>query len=331
MAHLLENNTMAFNGKNGLPWHGLGNDIRADIESGMTVVQMLKKYGYDTVVALRPLFFNAPHELTGFVSESHVAEDQFAVVRTSDNKFMGVSGKNWKPVQNETVAQFFDDYCSLGGATIDTFGSLREGQTFWMQADLGDKFVLPGGDVVKGRLLASNRHKPGETMRIAVVQERVVCANTLRIAEGEKNAMCVKHHHGRIFDDKAKALVQKQIGLQRKAFNDYANVARQLCEVKMNDEKALDVIIQLMGDETSGRDSQPRTVGQVMGLYNGSGIGADLVSSKGTAWGLLNAVTEFVDHHAGHKRDTALTAAWFGTGASLKNEALDLVKQLIVV
>lgn len=37
-----------------------------------------------------------------------------------------------------------------------------------------------------------------------------------------------------------------------------------------------------------------RAMEKVQSLYEGKGRGADLLSARGTAWGLLNAVTEYV-------------------------------------
>jgi len=39
----------------------------------------------------------------------------------------------------------------------------------------------------------------------------------------------------------------------------------------------------------------------------------------------LNAVTELVDHESGRSDNTRIESAWFGTGAALKNRALELL------
>jgi hypothetical protein len=63
---------------------------------------------------------------------------------------------------------------------------------------------------------------------------------------------------------------------------------------------------------------------KIMTLFDGHGRGAELASSKGTAFGLLNAVTEFVDHkRRARGADHRLESAWFGQGATLKEKALD--------
>lgn len=63
---------------------------------------------------------------------------------------------------------------------------------------------------------------------------------------------------------------------------------------------------------------------KVTALFEGHGKGAELASSKGTAFGLLNSITEFVDHERrAQSADHRLESAWFGQGAALKEKALD--------
>lgn len=73
-----------------------------------------------------------------------------------------------------------------------------------------------------------------------------------------------------------------------------------------------------------------RAIKQVQQLYEGEGRGAEFASAKGTAWGLLNAVTEFVDHKRRAKnQENRLDSAWFGQGAQLKQQALSSALKLI--
>ena len=66
---------------------------------------------------------------------------------------------------------------------------------------------------------------------------------------------------------------------------------------------------------------------RVLALFDGSAVGAELVGQS--LWGMVNSVTEYVDHERGKQRDSALDAAWFGEGANLKDRAFTVARELI--
>ena len=68
----------------------------------------------------------------------------------------------------------------------------------------------------------------------------------------------------------------------------------------------------------------------VQDLFDGNGRGSDLESAQGTAWGMLSAITEYVDHHRqARSNDNRLDSAWFGNGAQMKQRALNSALQLV--
>jgi hypothetical protein len=71
--------------------------------------------------------------------------------------------------------------------------------------------------------------------------------------------------------------------------------------------------------------NQTRGYKRIMELFNGQAIGAGIPGVAGTRWAMLNAVTELVDHERGRSNNTRIESAWFGTGAVLKNKALELL------
>ncbi len=73
-----------------------------------------------------------------------------------------------------------------------------------------------------------------------------------------------------------------------------------------------------------------RALRKVQELYEGRGRGSQLDSARGTAGGLLNAVTEFVDHERrARSNEYRMDSAWFGQGAQIKQRALDTALQLV--
>ncbi len=153
---------------------------------------------------------------------------------------------------------------------------------------------------------------------------RVVCNNTLSVALGDSTG-AVKVGHRSQFDAQA---VKRQLGIAVSSWDGFMARMKALSERKVSDavaEKFLRRVLTYSATNPADRDAlavNERAIKAVAQLYAGRGKGADMASASGTAWGLVNAVTEYADHHRrarsdDHRRD----AAWFGAGATLKQKA----------
>lgn len=81
---------------------------------------------------------------------------------------------------------------------------------------------------------------------------------------------------------------------------------------------------------TAAAEKSSLALRQISSLYGGAGRGSMLPSSRQTAWGLMNAVTEYVDHYRrARSQDYRLDSAWFGQGALLKQKAMTQVQTLL--
>lgn len=101
---------------------------------------------------------------------------------------------------------------------------------------------------------------------------------------------------------------------------------RTLSERKVKSHEAMNFFLRVFTDPeaTATGLTNERAIQKVQALYDGLGQGAELSSARGTAWGLLNSVTEFVDHQRkARSQDYRLDSAWFGQGANIKRKALE--------
>jgi hypothetical protein len=112
---------------------------------------------------------------------------------------------------------------------------------------------------------------------------------------------------------------QEKLGLAHDRMSAFRTEADMLSQVHVPAEIAETIVFDIFN---------ARNAGKVLHLFNGAGMGADLPSRRETAWGLLNAATEFIDHHSGQRTsDQAkrLERAWFGVGQTEKNKVREAV------
>jgi len=103
---------------------------------------------------------------------------------------------------------------------------------------------------------------------------------------------------------------------------DKSSIANQVFEVVESSDFYLPIGEKLVLEYL---DKGANIIQGVYNLYDGRGKGSTLATAENTAWGLLNAVAEHVDHHSGRNDNNRLRGAWFGTGEDLKNNALQVL------
>jgi Domain of unknown function (DUF932) len=71
-----------------------------------------------------------------------------------------------------------------------------------------------------------------------------------------------------------------------------------------------------------------RAARQAISALREKGKGLELSGSRGTFWGLLNAVLEYVDHHS-KVSGSRLSYALLGDGMELKVKAFDMIQNMV--
>ena len=230
-------------------------------------------------------------------------------------------------VQPHEVLHFYQDLVEAGGFELETAGSLKGGRKLWALAKTGQDLKLKGNDLVKSYLLLATSCDGTLCTTAQFTSLRVVCNNTLQMAlRGATGA--IKVPHSTQFDA---AAVKESLGLGLSHWDEFKAQTKALAQRPVAPEEALRFFSDLLAqplDEENIILTKP--VQRLHELYQGAGMGSELVSSRNTAWGLVNAVTEYVDHHRrARSQDHRLDSAWFGQGAQLKSQALNQALTLL--
>jgi len=333
MAHMIDNTTgraaIAYIGAT--PWHGLGQALTpgADIDT------WTREAGLGYTVLESPVLYSSPA-----ATELQSWPNRKVLHRSDTGAPLAVVSDGYRVVQPGEVMDFFRELVKLNGFQLETAGALSDGKRVWALASVGEAAPVVSRDIVRPYLLLATSYDGTMATVAKFTAIRVVCNNTITAAVGGysngapikgeaetdlgylKSAVRVLHSES----FKADA-VRLQLGIAANAWESFLINSRQLAGQGMSAAEADEFLSALLKPwNRSARDiKESRAFGRILSLFNGGAIGNDLPGVAGTRWGMLNAVTELVDHERGRSNNTRIESAWFGSGAALKSRAVELL------
>ena len=309
MAHELtirDDNTveMAWIGER--PWHGLGQEMPA----GASVDEWRQGAGMDWTVESSRVVYRARGS-----SKVCVMDDRVVLHRSDTDAALGIVSTDYEIVQPAEVFEFFRDLVHSIGLELNSAGTLFGGKRYFASAKIGEQALIDH-DRIKGYLLFTTSADGTLRTRAKFTSVRTVCNNTLSMALSAKNTggEIAISHRTKFDADKAK----RALGIAPQTFNDFMERMRRLPAARMSSDMAETLTGKLFANDKKANKG-------VMALFTGGARGFREEGFRGTAWGWLNSVTEYVDHGMRAKSDShRLNNTLFGVGDALKNEARDM-------
>lgn len=320
MAHLIENNQ--FTGKaeiayiNQKPWHGLGQQLTENAP----IEVWRKEAGLDWEAQVTPVMF-WPQGLAAPLD----MKNKQVIFRNDTYQSLGVVSDRYKIHQPADVLDFFNTLVKSAGFTLEVAGAIKGGKRIWALANVNKESAVLHDDAVKGYLLLSTSFDGSAATIGQFTSIRVVCNNTLSAADTEDAPSRVILTHGTNFDA---SLMRDRLGLIVGGFDGMMDKYRSFARNSVSTQYAKNFIKELFPDTHDNQTNlykESKSFKRVLELFDGAGIGASEQGVYGTRWGLLNAVTQYIDHERGHNVDTRINNAWFGNGNRLKSEAESLL------
>lgn len=296
------------------PWHKLGVNVEAAVSSRDAarlanidwLVEKLANY-YMTEDGVR-----------------HVADGVFSIVRKDTGKMLGSVGSRYQAIQNVDGFGYLDKVLEKFGARYETAGAIHGGKKVWMQAILpNQRFAVNGVDCVEPYVIFTNSHDGTGAARCFATAQRVVCANTFRMAQaGRRDGISIPHM-GDI--NKKVEAAQYALGLAVNNFDKFKHASQAMAKtplvggIKDFANDVLDSVLEMTAAEAvKGTDAllaamkvtdsakemarkeldrqierRSEILNDIIMRYDGekNGVGG----MRGTVWAGFNAVTESSD------------------------------------
>ena len=310
-------------------WHGLG----VTLNEPATAKDAIKHAGLDFDVLQKPCTFNLGDD----ENPNHIIVPGKHVNYRSDNgKPLGVVGKVYTPLQNREAFGFFDALVDEDEAIYHTAGALGDGEKIWIMAKLPAHIHVGNDDLIDQYVLLSNSHNGSSGVVACFTPIRVVCNNTLTAAiHGTTHKITIPHTTNVATNLKN---AHELLGLS----NAYANAMEEVFGAMAKKQiKQKDVDAFLDGLYPLNPENEARTAGVKIreGILEAMEVGAgqDLKTTKGTVFGLYNAVTFYTDHMKDYRGDdefaqntAKMKSLMFGGGGERKRQsAFDLALAMV--
>lgn len=313
--------TMAYVGET--PWHGLG----ANLPAGESLESWAQAAGLDWHVEERPVYMFNREDALALVPEKKV------LVRSDRDQPLSVVSQRYHVVHPKEVLEFYRSLIEKLGYQLETAGMLFNGRRVWALARTGESFSLDKEDRTDGFILLATSYDGTMATVASRTSVRVVCANTLRLAVGEdgRRGDVVVPHAASFNPD----LIKGRMGLENnEAWEAFRLKAKELAKRRVSQEEAIQFFLDMFyplvleEEEETGAKVEKRIdpnsrgvqkrMGEMLNVFE-TAPGQQTKSARGTAWGLVQAVTRYFDHERPARLpDNRLNRAWFEDGMRMK-------------
>lgn len=276
MSHEVE--TM-FSGNRQVPWHGLGEIV----EGTLCSAEAIEKAGLNWTVESKPIYTEG-----GIVIPNHKAN-----VRDTDNKVLGIVSDRYQIVQNKDAFDFTDSLIGEG-CQYETAGSLMGGKKIFLLAKMPEKKILE--EDFDPYLCFTNSHDGYGAIKAIMTPVRVVCQNTLSLALSKATRSWSTKHIGNLESKMAEA--RHTLQLANEYMDELAVTADKLAHTKITDEEVEKILSELFPINEEDSDRRKHNIQEVKNQFMVCMFAPDILKYKNTAYGMVNAASDFATHIA---------------------------------
>ena len=280
-----------------------------------------------------------------------IMDNRFVLYRSDNHDALSIVSDRYQVVQPATVMEFFRDLCADFGFKLETAGVLKNGGMYWALAETPLNGEI-NGDTHKGYVLLATSCDGSLATHAKLTAVRVVCNNTLSLAMQREGGKHVTIKHSTTFNP-AKVKQDLELVDFEASWGHFRETMENLGQIRVSDDRAKEFFADLLRPKAKPRQTLAAqnfndliqanaTFGEHKATTDKAPVerairGLDTLyecyqrapgAAPGTAYGLVQGVTRYIDHERGKNGDKRLQSAWFGQGDQMKQAAIEHATQL---
>lgn len=267
---------------------------------------------------------SAPLEFA-YEGNQYLNESKRVLFRDDRVEILGVVSNRYRPVQPASVLEFFGDICDEHGFVMEMAGEAGGGRMLWGMAKTPHEIVLPGHDWVGNYLMLLTANDGTRATTGFFTAFRLRCTNQLPMLRRTTHGNGIaRMSHSQEF---TVAAMRSRVAALGDEWAEFGALLKNLHKTPVEKETA-EEFFQLVDDPDlqmikPSYDLAGNSVPLRMLRVYQDGAGQEDI--RGTAWGLVNGVTRYLDHETNARSaDNRIQRSWFGNGRNIKARAVDL-------
>jgi len=291
-------------------WTRVGTDV-----TGQTsVADILREASLDYTVVKEPIYLQGGVQIP----------DRVATLKAETRTPIGIVSPKYEIYQNADAFSFLEE---IPGIEFVRAGESRNG-TVYIIGKLPEVKVMD--DAFNPYVIFQNGHTGWISLKATICPLRIVCQNQFAMSFGKMANTISIHHSSQL----ASRLMEAQSLLTDVAtyMNGFTNTAEELALLKITEADRYKICDAFFESAKAITDRQKDTVALKIAQFNNCYNAEDNANFKGTAWGLMNALTDYETHKERKQTEASIDSAFMSVtfDTSLLSRMMNIVKQTVV-
>lgn len=264
-----------------------------------------------------------PRELSyNFNGDTKTYGNRVAFIRSDNGYPLSVMSKRAKIHQPRAVLDFFKRLCRTYGLRLTKAGIVGNGERYYSLAEIDADSRIINGNEHKSFVLIATACDGSLATVLRITDMCMWCTNMLSAMSRQPGEGVIKVSHRVDFNPEKVILNFDELHGQWESFSEKMSA---LADVRnITDEQARKFYTELLSPNRKEDSHRAvRGLDNLMSIYKNAPA-----ADAGSAYGLVQGMTRFIDHERGTEK-SRLKSALFGQGNNLKTAAFEKAFELV--
>lgn len=288
------------------------NRIGTDITKAANIHEALQISGLDYKVVKQPIF----------LGDGFMVPNQYATIQEGTDRVFGIVGENYTLVQNEDAFAFVDSIIDEG---LQFVKAGENDNLNYIIAKLPEHYIMD--DEFVPYIIFQNSHNGYTTLKATICPLRIVCQNQFSMAFRNADNKISLRHSASIHDRLVEA--RRVLQISASYMDTFTKEAEEMANIRLSYYQQERIIDKMFEAPENATNRKLITLEENKDFFVEILNSEDNQNFKGTAWGMMNAYTDYLTHLVPKRNTNTIDMAKF-MAVTFDNKPIQNFRNLIM-